>query len=38
VGRYGNGSEIADVVAWLASAGASYVTGAELLADGGFTA
>jgi NAD(P)-dependent dehydrogenase (short-subunit alcohol dehydrogenase family) len=38
VGRYGVGADIAAAVAYLASADASYVTGAELLADGGFTA
>jgi 3-oxoacyl-[acyl-carrier protein] reductase len=38
MGRYGEGADIAAAVAWLASAEASFVTGAELLVDGGFTA
>jgi 3-oxoacyl-[acyl-carrier protein] reductase len=37
VGRYGQPSDIASVVAFLASPGAAFVTGAEILADGGFT-
>ncbi len=37
VGRYGKGSDIASLVAYLASPEASFVTGAEILADGGFT-
>nr|WP_315254637.1 SDR family oxidoreductase [uncultured Duganella sp.] len=37
-GRYGVGADIAAAVAYLASADASYVSGAELLVDGGFTA
>lgn len=36
--RIGAASEIADVVAYLASAGASYLHGAVLMADGGSTA
>jgi 3-oxoacyl-[acyl-carrier protein] reductase len=36
--RYGTGDEIASLVAWLASPEASYVTGASLTIDGGFTA
>jgi len=35
VGRYGEPSEYADVVAFLASARASYVTGATIRVDGG---
>jgi len=38
VKRYGRGADIADAVAYLASPGASYVTGTDLLVDGGFTA
>ncbi|AZD29767.1 3-oxoacyl-ACP reductase family protein [Pseudomonas chlororaphis] len=38
VGRYGEGQDIASAVAYLASPEASFVTGAELLIDGGFTA
>lgn len=36
--RYGNVDEIASLVAFLASPEASYITGASLLADGGFAA
>jgi 3-oxoacyl-[acyl-carrier protein] reductase len=36
--RYGTGDEIASLVAYLASPEASYVTGASLSIDGGFTA
>jgi NAD(P)-dependent dehydrogenase (short-subunit alcohol dehydrogenase family) len=38
LGRYGEGKDIASVVAFLASSDADFVTGAELLVDGGFTA
>ena len=38
VGRYGEGRDIAGAVAYLASPQAAFVTGAELLVDGGFTA
>ena len=38
VGRYGTGEDVAAAVAYLASQQASFVTGAELLVDGGFTA
>jgi 3-oxoacyl-[acyl-carrier protein] reductase len=36
--RYGTGEEIASLVAYLASPEATYVTGASLTIDGGFTA
>ena len=36
--RYGNTDEIAGFVAFLAGPEASYITGASLLADGGFAA
>lgn len=38
IGRYGKPYEIANVVAFLASAEAAFVTGADIVADGGFTA
>lgn len=38
VGRYGQPSEIASVVAFLASPEAAFVTGADIVADGGLTA
>ncbi|AZD08489.1 Cyclic-di-GMP-binding biofilm dispersal mediator protein [Pseudomonas chlororaphis] len=38
VGRYGEGQDIAGAVAYLAGPEASFVTGAELMIDGGFTA
>lgn len=38
IGRYGQPAEIASVVSFLAGPGADFVTGAELLADGGLTA
>jgi NAD(P)-dependent dehydrogenase (short-subunit alcohol dehydrogenase family) len=38
MGRMGKPDEIASVIAFLASDDASYVTGSELYADGGFTA
>lgn len=38
LGRYGTTAEIAGFVAYLASPEAGYITGASLLADGGFSA
>lgn len=38
IGRYGKDYEIASVVSYLASPEAAFVTGADILADGGFTA
>ncbi len=38
VQRYGQGADIAAAVAYLASPGAAFVSGAALLVDGGFTA
>lgn len=38
LGRPGDPEEVADVVVFLASAEASYVTGEEIMVDGGFTA
>lgn len=38
MGRYGEGRDIAGAVAYLASAEAGFVSGAELMVDGGFTA
>jgi NAD(P)-dependent dehydrogenase (short-subunit alcohol dehydrogenase family) len=38
VGRIGTPEEIADAVLYLAAPGASFVTGHDLLVDGGFTA
>ncbi len=37
LGRIGEPREVADVVVFLCSDGASYVTGTDLLVDGGFT-
>jgi len=36
--RYSRGDEIAEMVAYLASSEAAYVTGASLTIDGGFAA
>jgi 3-oxoacyl-[acyl-carrier protein] reductase len=38
IGRYGQPGEIASVVAFLAGPEAAFVTGADIVADGGFTA
>lgn len=38
IGRYGKPEEVASVVAYLASPEAAFVTGADIVADGGFTA
>ncbi|HYD61126.1 MAG TPA: 3-oxoacyl-ACP reductase family protein [Noviherbaspirillum sp.] len=38
IGRYGRPQEIAAVAAFLASPEAAFVTGADIVADGGFTA
>ncbi|WP_298591520.1 SDR family NAD(P)-dependent oxidoreductase [uncultured Kocuria sp.] len=37
MGRAGRADEVADAIAYLASDGASYITGAQLVVDGGFT-
>ncbi len=37
MGRYGKPEELAGAVIWLASDAASFVTGAEIAVDGGFT-
>ncbi|HEX6418571.1 MAG TPA: SDR family oxidoreductase [Acidimicrobiales bacterium] len=38
LGRYGSADEVADLVAYLASDQARYVTGASILVDGGYAA
>ena len=37
MGRYGRTAEIAEVIAFLASEGAGYITGQNLRVDGGIT-
>jgi len=38
MGRFGEASELVGAVLWLSSDAASFVTGAEIAVDGGFTA
>jgi 3-oxoacyl-[acyl-carrier protein] reductase len=38
LGRYGQGDEIAGLVAYLASPDAGFITGASLTIDGGYAA
>lgn len=38
LGRYGQPSEVAEVVAFLASSAANYITGSQILVDGGMLA
>jgi NAD(P)-dependent dehydrogenase (short-subunit alcohol dehydrogenase family) len=38
MGRYGKPEELVGAVIWLASDAASFVTGAEIAVDGGFSA
>jgi NAD(P)-dependent dehydrogenase (short-subunit alcohol dehydrogenase family) len=38
MGRWGSAEEIATVIAFLAGDGASFMTGSEVYADGGWTA
>jgi NAD(P)-dependent dehydrogenase (short-subunit alcohol dehydrogenase family) len=37
MGRYGHVAEVSDVVAFLASSGAGYITGQNIRVDGGIT-
>jgi NAD(P)-dependent dehydrogenase (short-subunit alcohol dehydrogenase family) len=36
IGRYGTADEIAELIAFLCSPRASFITGATIVADGGF--
>ena len=38
MGRMGTAEEVAEAIAWLASDAASYVTGTEIVLDGGMAA
>src|SRR5262249_33144706 len=38
LGRFGHGSEVARAITFLASDDAAFMTGSELVVDGGFTA
>jgi NAD(P)-dependent dehydrogenase (short-subunit alcohol dehydrogenase family) len=37
IGRFGTAEEVAELVVWLSSDAASFVHGALLMVDGGFT-
>ena len=38
MGRMGTAEEVAEAIAWLASDASSYVTGTEIVLDGGMSA
>lgn len=38
LGRMGHPEEVAEAIVWLCSDGASFVSGASLLVDGGYAA
>ena len=38
VGRIGTSEEIASAVLWLSSPGAAFITGQDIIVDGGYTA